>query len=148
MNQPSAWIPETPERRVEISQKIAEQTGLNNTVLNRMVRAFYDAARTDTLIGPLFDHVTDWETHIHTITMFWSSVTLLTKEYDGRPLPPHLKLDLQPAHFERWLQIFERTVRAECSPAGADLLLDRARRIARSFEMATEVHRGQLPPSA
>ncbi len=145
MTESSAVIPETLEKRAAISRQLSEQTGLSDAVLNRMVRTFYDAARKDQLIGPLFDHVVDWEAHINTITKFWSSVTLLTQDYSGRPLPVHLKLDLQPVHFQRWLQIFEHTVRAECPPAGADLLMDRARRIARNFEVAGEMHRARQP---
>ena len=58
----------------------------------------------------------------------------------------HLPLGLGPAHFARWLALFEATARAECTPEGAEHLVERARRIARSLEMGMAVRRGEPPP--
>jgi hemoglobin len=143
---PSAPIPETPERRAEIMRNIQAATGLDEMVLERLVRRFYHRARRDAVIGHLFDGVQDWERHIAKITLFWSSVALLTGRYHGQPLPPHFRLGVQPLHFKRWLMLFEQTVREECSPAATELLMDKARRIARSMEVGVAVARGELPP--
>lgn len=142
---PSDPIPETPEHRAAISERIKTQTGLDDAVLERLVRAFYETARRDEVIGPLFDGVHDWERHIARITAFWSSVALLSGTYHGQPLPAHVPLGLRGGHFERWLMLFERTAREVCTPAGADLLMEKARRIASSLEMGVAVARGELP---
>jgi hemoglobin len=123
-------------------------TGLDEATLERLVRRFYDTARRDAVIGHLFDGVQDWEGHIAKITAFWSSVGLLTARYYGQPLAAHLPLPLAPAHFTRWLVLFEQTAREICSTAGADHLLEKAHRIARSLEMGLAVSRGELPPRA
>jgi hemoglobin len=136
---------ETAERRAAITRNIQLATGLDEAVLERLVRAFYAAARQDDVLGPSFDHVLDWDTHIAAITAFWCSVALSTGTYGGRPLAAHLPLDLQPKHFARWLDLFERTAREICPAAGAELLIEKARRIAKSLEIGAAVHRGELP---
>ena len=144
----SVAFPENAERRAAISREIQAATGLDEAVLERLVRAFYAAARQDEVIGHLFDAVDDWETHIARISAFWSSVGLLTGRYHGQPLAAHLPLGLEPQHFARWLMLFESTVREVCPPEAAAYLMEKAQRIARSLELGTSVQRGDLPPRA
>ncbi|MBW8271030.1 group III truncated hemoglobin [Caldovatus sp. SYSU G05006] len=125
---------------------MADRTGLDEATLERVVRAFYAAARQDPLLGPLFARVGDWEAHIARIVAFWSSVVLLSGRYHGNPAAAHLPLGLQPQHFARWLELFERTARAACRPEGAALLADRARRIARSLALGVAARQGERPP--
>jgi hemoglobin len=142
---PSSPIPETAERRAAVTREIQAATGLEESVLARLVRTFYETARQDEIIGHKFDGVQDWETHIARITSFWSSVALRTGRYQGQPLPVHFPLDLEPPHFTRWLTLFEKTAHDVCTPAAAELLMDKARRIARSLELGIAVGRGELP---
>ena len=142
---PSIAFPETPERRTEITRQIQCATELDENLLERLVREFYGTARRDPMIGHLFDDVGDWEAHIARITAFWSSVALMSGRYHGNPMASHLKLPLEPPQFGRWLALFEQTARASCSPAGAALLLEKARRIAQSLQLGIEAQRGTLP---
>jgi len=128
-------IPEGPERRAALTREVTERTGLDATSIEAFVRAFYGAARQDEVLAPSFAGVTEWETHIATITRFWCSVALMTGAYHGQPLPAHRPLALTEAHFARWLALFERIATACFSPAGTAHMLERARRIARSLEM-------------
>ena len=121
------------------------QAGLDEAVLEVVVRRFYAAAREDALIGPVFDHVKDWEHHIARICAFWSSVALRTGRYEGQPMRAHMPLGLEAAHFQRWLMLFRQTVREVCTPAGAALLEERAGRIAQGLLFGIESHRGVLP---
>ncbi|SHJ90518.1 hemoglobin [Roseomonas rosea] len=139
---------EAATRRAEASRAAQASTGLDEAVIERLVRAFYGRARRDPMIGPLFAGVEDWETHIARLCAFWSSVALMTGRYHGQPMAAHARLDLRPAHFARWLMLFEETVRAACPPAGAEHLLERARRIASSLEHGMAFHRGELPVPA
>ncbi len=145
MSVPSAAIPETPRDRAALTRDIETATGLDEAVLERLLRAFYAAARADAELGPLFAHVEDWEAHIARIGAFWSSVALMTGRYHGQPLAAHAPLDLHPAHFTRWLALFEATAGQHCTPAGAAYLMERACRIARSLEYGTAALRGELP---
>lgn len=133
--QPSPAIPEGPERRAAITAAIMERTGLTEAALERFLRAFYGAARKDPVLGPAFAGVADWERHIATLTAFWSSVALMTGRYHGQPMRAHMPLGLGPEHFAAWLALFQRTARAHFAPEGAEHMLERARRIARSLEM-------------
>jgi hemoglobin len=142
---PSIPFPESLERRAEQMRQIKSTTGLDEPLLERLVRTFYDTARRDPIIGHLFLGVEDWEAHIARITAFWSSVALMSGRYHGNPLAPHLKLPLEPPHFARWLALFERTARDLCSEAGAALLLEKARRIAQSLQLGVESKHGVLP---
>ncbi|SDE25701.1 group III truncated hemoglobin [Belnapia rosea] len=128
-------IPETPERRAALTREIAARTGLGEEAIESFLRAFYGAARRDPLLGPAFAGVGDWERHIATLTRFWGSVALMTGGYHGQPMQAHAHLALTPAHFARWLALFEATARAHFTEEGAGHMLERARRIARSLEM-------------
>src|ERR1700741_4721204 len=87
-------------------------SGLDKALIGRVVQTFYGRAREDEVIGPVFiAAVRDWDEHIENITNFWSSMMLRTGRYDGRPLRPHLRLPLEPIHFDRWLALFEITVK-------------------------------------
>ncbi|KAB2714981.1 group III truncated hemoglobin [Brucella intermedia] len=113
--------------------------------IERLVTTFYGRAREDAVIGPIFaDAVDDWDHHIAQIAAFWSSVILKTGNYDGRPMAPHLKLGLRNEHFDRWLDLFEKTTREIFPPETAIIFIDRARRIADSFEMAIATNTGQI----
>ncbi|WP_299813425.1 group III truncated hemoglobin [Tardiphaga sp.] len=130
---PSAAIPAT------VHPEITEES------IALMVRTFYARAREDALIGPIFDHaVADWEHHLSQISDFWSSMLLRTGRYDGRPMRPHLMLPLTSAHFDRWLALFEPTAREIFSADVAAGIIQRARRIADSFEMGVATVRGEI----
>ena len=132
---PSTPLPESAERRAALGREITLHTGLDEPAIEGFLRAFYAAARADDLLAPAFSGVADWEAHIATITRFWCSVALMDGSYHGQPLRAHKHLTLTPAHFVRWLGIFERIAHARFTPEGANHMLDRARRIARSLEM-------------
>jgi len=119
--------------------------GIDEASIGRLVRTFYDRAREDALIGPIFmANVADWDHHISKITDFWSSVILRTGRYDGRPMRPHLTLPLKDEHFDRWLALFGETAHEMFPAKIAELFLDRARRIADSFEMGIATTRGEI----
>lgn len=119
---------------------------ITDTMIATLVRRFYERARGDALIGPIFmGAVEDWDEHIANITDFWSSVMLRTGRYQGRPMRPHLILPLEPQHFDRWLSLFEETAAEICAaPDIAAAFIVRARRIADSFEMARASQRGEV----
>lgn len=142
---PFAPLPESPERRADIAQRIRSETGLDEATLERLVRAFYATARQDEEIGFLFDGVEDWEAHIATITAFWSSVALMSGRYHRQPMAAHVPLGLEPRHFRRWLTLFEQTARVTCTQRGVAYLMDRAHRIADSLATGVAVSRGELP---
>jgi hemoglobin len=136
-----------PQRRALLTQDIAARTGIDEAMIERLVRAFYARAREDALLGPVFAaHVDDWEPHIARVCAFWSSVALMTGRYHGQPLRAHLPLPVDASHFARWLALFEETARELCPPEAVVHFMERARRIASSFQLGISFHRGELPP--
>jgi hemoglobin len=130
-------------RRAEIAGEIAARTGIDEAMIERLVRRFYDAVRRDALLAPIFAaRIRDWETHLERMFAFWSSVALMSGRYHGQPMAKHLPLAADARHFDRWLALFEATARAECPPAAADHFIERARRIAQSLEMGMAAARG------
>lgn len=118
-------------RRAVLAQRIRAQTGLDDAALARLVRRFYAQASKDPDLGPIFAaHVVDWEAHYARMVDFWASVALLAGRYHRNALQAHRPLELQPAHFTRWLALFDQTLQEEVSPLARQHLLDIAQRIA------------------
>lgn len=151
----SVPVTSAPDRRAEITARIQADTCIDEAMIERLVREFYARVQADPLLGPVFAaRIADWEPHLQQMMAFWSSVTLLTGRYHGQPMPKHLPLPIDAAHFDRWLALFEAEARALCPPIAADLFIERARRIAASLELGIAgarnmlLKRGQrLPPA-
>ncbi|PZA13849.1 preprotein translocase subunit TatC [Rhodopseudomonas palustris] len=127
------------------AMSIAHPDIITDEQIAHLVCTFYGRARTDEVIGPIFDRaVHDWDHHIAQITDFWSSMLLKTGRYSGRPMRPHLVLKLAPEHFDRWLKLFEATATELFAPELAAEFIIRARRIADSFEMGIATTQGKV----
>ena len=125
-----------PPHRVAITTDIQNRTGIDDAMIESLVHRFYARIRDDALLGPIFAaRIDDWDAHLEKMCVFWSSVTLLTGEYHGQPMVKHVFLPVDSRHFDRWLALFEETTREVCPPPAADYFMDRARRIASSFEL-------------
>lgn len=133
------------ERRAEITAAIQQETGIDEALIERLVRGFYARVREDALIGPVFEaRIKDWEPHLQQMFAFWSSVALMTGRYHGQPMRKHLPLPVDARHFDRWLALFEATARELCSPKAAEHFIERARRIAESLELGIANAHGVL----
>jgi len=136
---------DTSDRRAQVVQRVRDETGIDEAMIERLVRGFYDRVRADALLGPVFaSHIVDWEPHLRRMFAFWSSVALHTGAYHGDPMGKHQPLPVDARHFDRWLALFTETAQALCPPAAAQLFIDRAQRIARSLEMGIATTRGVL----
>ncbi len=136
-------------RRNLIVADIVARTGIDEAMIDRLIRGFYARARRDPLIGPIFEgEVHDWEAHFGRMCDFWSSVALMSGRYHGQPLAKHLPLPIDTAHFNRWLELFAETAHELCPPAAAAHFIERARRIADSLELGIAAQRGEIrsPP--
>ena len=119
--------------------------GIDEALIERLVRAFYDRVRADALIGPVFEaHIADWEPHLRQMFAFWSSVMLRSGRYRGDPMRKHAVLPVDAAHFDRWLELFRKTAEDLCPPAAAALFVERAQLIGRSLEMGVAFAEGAL----
>lgn len=130
-------------------QRIGWETpeALDEAMVKTVVDSFYDKARADPVIGPVFNRVipeAHWPAHLATIADFWSSMLLGTGRYGGRPMPKHMAIpELSDAHFMRWLRLFRETAEELCPPDIAALFTERSERIGNSFRMNIAMRRGE-----
>ncbi len=130
-------------RRQQIVDEIVGRTGIDDAMIERLVRGFYAKVREDALLGPVFAaRIADWEPHLRQMCAFWSSVALISGRYEGRPMQKHLPLPIDGRHFDRWLALFAETAKELCPPAAAQHFVERAERIAESLETGIAVGNG------
>ncbi len=109
--------------------------------LRDLVRAFYEQALVDPVIGPVFKrNVADWEHHFMLAADFWSRSLLGTTRYTGSPFTPHLSLNLKPAFFERWIALFKIAAASRLQPAAAHAAISKVEHMSVCFQA------GLFPP--
>lgn len=92
---------------------------VTEAMVTELVHRFYDRARQDALLGPVFEKaIRNWDGHLADIETFWSSHLRGTGGYKGSPFMAHVGLGLTPESFDRWLDLFGRTA-CEVLPATA-----------------------------
>lgn len=107
--------------------------------IEALVRAFYEAAFADPLIGPIFTDVAkvDLNTHVPTVTNFWDSILFRTGTYPGGMMAKHYQVNLMTplgeAEFGRWLSIWESTVASMYEGHNAQTVVAHAHRFANGF---------------
>jgi hemoglobin len=91
------------QRRCAIVALTQKETGIDEAMIETLVRAFYARVRQDPLLAPIFaSRVSDWEPHLDNMFAFWSSLTLQTGRYHGQPMAKHMPLAVDARHFDRW----------------------------------------------
>ena len=132
-------------RRAEAIAARRAETGIDEAMIDRLVRAFYARVRADETLGPIFAaRIEDWEPHLKRMCAFWSAVTLMSGAYHGQPMQKHLPLPIDASHFDRWLELFADTAREMCPPKAADCFIERSQKIAESLELGLAGARGVL----
>lgn len=108
----------------------------DEALIRRLVNDFYDVAKRDALLGPIFaERVPDWGRHLPTMYDFWSTVVFRTARYAGRPFEKHEQIaELTPAHFERWLTLWRAAVNHAAPEPQRAAFITPAERMARSMQ--------------
>ena len=95
-------------RRTQLTAEIVRRTGIDETMIERLVHRFYARVRDDSVLGPIFEErIVDWGRHLDRMCTFWSSVALMSGRYHGQPMQAHLSLPVHADHFDRWLNLFD-----------------------------------------
>lgn len=146
MNAPPHPPRAAAERRSAFAAEVEAETGIDEAMIETLVRAFYRHVREDALLAPIFAAVIeDWEPHLQRMFAFWSSVALMSGHYHGRPMAKHAPLPIDTAHFDRWLTLFEATAKDVCPPAAAAHFALLARRVGESLELGIAAANGVFP---
>jgi hemoglobin len=92
-------------RRAQIIQSIQSETGIDEVMIETLVRRFYERVRADAALGPIFSaRIADWEPHLQRMCAFWSSVALMSGRYHGQPMQVHSPLPIGARHIARSLE--------------------------------------------
>jgi len=77
-----------------------------------LVDDFYDKIREDELLAPIFNFrlSTHWVPHLEKMYTFWNAALFGVKGYSGNPFMKHATMELDPEHFERWINMFNKTI--------------------------------------
>lgn len=106
------------------------------TDVDTLLQNFYTRIFEDDLLGRIFVEVArmDLERHLPTLGDFWEKVLFNTGVYGGQMMNVHRRIHeleaLTPAHFERWLDVWDRTIDATFVGTTADQAKAHAARIA------------------
>lgn len=111
-----------------------------------LVDRFYEKVNTDDLLAPILNDFAkvNWETHMPVMYTFWNSILLGEASYSGRPFPKHLPLPIQKEHFNKWLELFHRTVDDNFEGELAIEAKNRASTIAQIFSHKIKSIKGTL----
>jgi len=119
-------------------------TRIGEERLRLVLWAFYARATGDDLLGPVFTRKigpfprAGWPVHMTRLEGFWRAVTGGPSTYRGQPGPAHMGLGIAPEHFDRWLILWEESVREQLDPPEADALLYLAQRMRPNLERFTQ----------
>ncbi len=104
--------------------------------IKKLVDTFYEKVREDNLIGPIFNERIQnrWPQHLEKMYTFWQTVLLSEYTYFGSPFPPHAHLPVSHDHFEKWMELFTKTVDELFSGEVATDAKWRASKMAEMFE--------------
>jgi len=60
---------------------------LSEALIQQLVHTFYARIRQDLILGPIFESRVGhrWDEHLANMVDFWSSVTMMTGRYHGKP---------------------------------------------------------------
>jgi len=120
-----------------------------------LIGRFYDKVQADPVIGYIFNDIAqvDWPKHLPVMCDFWEFLLLQGKNYQGNPIEKHLALHakhpLTAEHFDRWLELFQKTVEELFAGPVADDARFRAMVIAETWKPKfTGGHGIGLPPKS
>lgn len=77
-----------------------------------LVDSFYDLVNQDDLLAPIFNHIAhvNWDLHLEKMYKFWCTMLLGEMSYKGSAYTVHEKLPVKSAHFDRWIELFNKTI--------------------------------------
>jgi hemoglobin len=113
--------------------------------IKKLVDTFYEKVRKDEVIGQIFNEkIQDrWPQHLEKMYTFWQTVLLGEHTYFGSPFPPHANLPISHQHFEKWMELFTKTIDELFTGEKAEDAKWRAAKMAEMFESKIEYYKNR-----
>ena len=102
----------------------------NEEDIKIFVNDFYDKAKQDPLLGPIFLDFIDFNRHLPVIYTFWSAILFKKVRYQGAIKFKHMILPVKEDHFTRWIELFTESVDTYFKGRRASRVKKKANRIA------------------
>lgn len=105
------------------------------------VDAFYKKVRIDMILGPVFAaKIPDenWAPHLERMYSFWHTVLFAIRDYSGNPFSKHATLPIQKNHFEKWVELFIKTIDEHFAGEKAEDAKMRAIKMGKLFQSKLE----------
>lgn len=107
--------------------------------VKQLVNSFYQKAKDDELLGPIFNSVIqDWDKHLGTMYTFWQTILLNEHTYHGAPFFKHIPLPIHTDHFNRWVELFIMNVDEQFAGEKAEMAKARAKQFGTIFSSKME----------
>lgn len=110
--------------------------------IKMLVDLFYEKVQNDDKLADIFNSIIkdNWSQHLQKMYRFWETVLLGEKTYRGNPFLPHSNLQVNKAHFDRWIELFVETVDENFSGEKAEESKWRADKMAEMFQTKMEYY--------
>lgn len=85
----------------------------NKADIKKFVDHFYGKVRQDALLSPVFAariFDVEWPAHLERMYAFWNAILFGETGFHGNPMQKHLQLPIGEVHFERWLNLFYKSI--------------------------------------
>ncbi len=103
----------------------------------KFVNSFYEKVKLDDLIGPIFNQrieLDNWPSHLDKLSGFWNTVLFGVPDYRGNPFSHHVDLNINTDHFDRWIQLFKKTIQSNFEGPKATEAMEKADKMRVMFE--------------
>lgn len=102
-----------------------------------LVDSFYAKVQKDEVLKDIFNEVIEdrWPAHLEKMYSFWQTVLLDEHTYYGAPFMPHANLPVDKKHFNRWLELFYKTLDEHFEGEKAEEARWRATKMAQMFQL-------------
>jgi len=116
---------------------------LNLKDIKQLVDTFYADIQEDELLKDIFNKVIQdrWPEHLEKMYRFWQTVLLGEHTYYGNPFIHHAELPIDKKHFDRWLELFYKTVEKLFQGPKAEEAKWRAEKMAQMFQSKLEYYK-------
>ncbi|UOU99225.1 group III truncated hemoglobin [Chryseobacterium daecheongense] len=112
-----------------------------------LVNSFYDKVIKDETIGFFFNDVAkvNWANHLPTMYSFWESILFGQMTYKGNPMAVHFPINemeaMEVKHFDRWIELWKKTIDENFVGENADMAIYKAENIAKLMAYKMEMAR-------
>ena len=110
--------------------------------IDLLVQSFYTAVRKDEMLGPVFNALIpgdNWPAHLSRMADFWECNLLFRPTFKGNPMQSHRLVDARYSyqtgerHYDRWVDLWCRTVDSLFTGEKAGLAKVRAEKMGRQL---------------